>query len=100
MWFDMVNVRRQSDDSLLLTLYAEWMRFKDPSAKALPLVAITPSSRTTCALGSVRFSLSFHLSVTSIALLSMQVTVSLPERYRLATAGVLAGCKKGHICLD
>ena len=40
MRLDMVNVCRQSDDSLLFALYAEWMRFKDPCAKALPPVAV------------------------------------------------------------
>lgn len=90
MRLDVVNVSRQSDDSLLLAFNAKRMRFKDPCAKALPLVAITTSGRATCALCPVRFSFSFQLSVTSIALLSMQVTVFLTESYRLATAGILA----------
>lgn len=90
MRFDVVNVCRQSDDSILFTLNTEWMSLEDPCAKTLPLVAITSNSRTTCALGSVRFSLSFHLSVTSIALFKVQVTVFLTESYRLATAGILA----------
>lgn len=87
---DVVNVSRQLDDSLLLALNAERMRGENSGSKTLPLVAITSNSRTTCALGSVRFSLSFHLSVTSTALLPMQVTVFLTESYWLATAGILA----------
>lgn len=87
---DVVDVGRQLDNPALLTLNTERMRSKDSSSNALPLVAITSSSRTTCALGSVRFSLSFHLSVTSTALLPMQVTVFLTESYWLATAGILA----------
>lgn len=90
MRFNVVNVCRQSDDSILFTLNTERMRFKDPSAKALPLVAVASGCRATCALCPVRFSFSFQLSVTSIALLSMQVTVFLTESYRLATAGILA----------
>ena len=90
VWFDVVNVSRQLDNSLLLTLYAEWMSLEDSSTKALPLVAITSSSRATCAFCSVRFTLSFHLSVSSTAFLPMQITVFLSKRYRLATAGILA----------
>lgn len=90
MRLDVVNVSRQLDDSLLLALNAERMRGENSGSKTLPLVAITSNSRTTCALGSVRFSLSFHLSVTSIALFKVQVTVFLTESYRLATAGILA----------
>ena len=90
MWFDVVDVSRQSDDSLLLAFNAKRMRFKDPCAKALPSVTVASGCRTACALGSVRFSFGFHLSVTSVALFKMQVTVFLPKRYRLATAGILA----------
>ena len=90
MRLDVVNVSRQSDDSLLLTLNAKRMRFKDPCAKALPPVAVASGCRTTCSLCPVRFSFGFHLSVTSIALFPMQVTVFLSKRYRLATAGILA----------
>lgn len=90
MRLDVVNVSRQLDDSLLLALNAERMRGENSSSKTLPLVAITSSSRTTCALCPVRFLFGFHLSVTSIALLSMQVAVFLSKRYRLATAGILA----------
>lgn len=90
MRFDVVDVSRQSDDSLLLTLYAEWMRFKDSSTKALPPVAVASGRRATCSLCPVRFSFGFHLSVTSIALFKMQVTIFLSKRYRLATAGILA----------
>lgn len=87
---DVVDVGRQLDNPALLTLNTERMRGENSGSKTLPLVAITSNSRTTCALGSVRFSLSFHLSVTSIALFKVQVTVFLTESYRLATAGILA----------
>lgn len=40
MRFDMVNVCRQPDDSLLLAFHTKRMRFKDPCAKALPPVAV------------------------------------------------------------
>ena len=43
MRFNVVNVCRQSDDSILFTLNTERMRFKDPSAKALPSIAIASS---------------------------------------------------------
>lgn len=85
-----VNVRRQLDDSLPFALNTKWMRFKDPCAKALPPVAVASGCRTACALCPVRLTLSFHLSVTSSALLPMQVTVFLSKRYRLSTAWVLA----------
>lgn len=86
----MVDVGRQPNDSLLLTLNTERMRFKDPGAKALPLVAVAASCRTACAFRPVCFSLSFHLSVTSTALFEMRGTILLTERYRLTTAGILA----------
>lgn len=43
MRFDVVNVSRQSDDSLLLAFNTKRMRFKDPCAKALPSIAIASS---------------------------------------------------------
>ncbi len=88
MWLYVVHICRQSDDSLLFTLYAEWMSFKNSSTKALPLVAVTPSGRTSISFRPVRFSLSFHLSITSTTLFKMQVTIFLPKRYRLATSGI------------
>lgn len=90
MRFDMVNVCRQPDDSVLLALNAKRMRLEDSSTKALPLVAITTSGRASSSLRPVRFSLSFHLSVTSVALFKVQVTVLLSKRNWLSTAWVLA----------
>ena len=85
-----VNVRRQLDDSLPFALNTEWMRLEDSSTKALPLVAITTRGRASSSLRPVRFSLSFHLSVTSGALFKVQVTVLLSKRNWLSTAWVLA----------